>query len=191
METLKSIFTPVTSLRNILEGQGDADAYKELLKDLEEFRFRSSWQGHEMQRQLWRLQDLRDGGGLGFTVELFFLALSQLLSTSSSKRSHSALYTGTFRAVTSDWSKHKESPGTQKLLLSITMSRRWEFEDIYPAYIVDEFLLLLGSVFEGQTGPHIDKARQQLESSRSYGRRRFRERVLMILTRGQAQSLAT
>ena len=25
----------------------------------------------------------------------------------------------------------------------------------YPAYIVDEFLLLLGNIFEGQTGPQI------------------------------------
>jgi hypothetical protein len=25
-----------------------------------------------MKWQLWRLQDLRDGGGLGFTTELFF-----------------------------------------------------------------------------------------------------------------------
>jgi hypothetical protein len=117
-----------------------------------------------MQRQLWRLQDLRDGGGLGFTVELFFLALSQLLSTSSSKESHSALYTGTFRAITSDWSKHKHSLGTQNLLLNIAMSHRWEFDGYYPAYIVDEFLLLLGNIFEGQTGPHIDEARQQFES---------------------------
>jgi hypothetical protein len=110
--------SPALTLRNILEGQGDADAYKELLKNLKFSPF-PGWRGDEMQRQLWRLQDLRDGGGLGFTVELFFLALSQLLSTSSSKESHSALYTGTFRAITSDWSKHKHSLGTQNLLLDI------------------------------------------------------------------------
>ena len=28
-----------------------------------------------MERQLWRLVDLRDDGGLGFTIELLFLAL--------------------------------------------------------------------------------------------------------------------
>src|SRR6266566_4121858 len=143
-----------------------------------------------MQRQLWRLQDLRDGDGLGFTVELFFLALSQLLSTSSSKESHSALYTGTFRAITSDWSKHKDSAATQKLLLDIAMSRD-EFGWQYPAYIVDEFLLLLGNIFEGQTGPHIDNARQQFESFDLYDPRRwFGEKVLEILTSGQAQPLA-
>ena len=181
---------PSLTLRNILEGQGDADAYRELLKNLENFSF-SSWRGDEMQRQLWRLQDLRHGGGLGFTVELFFLALSQLLSTSSSKESHSALYTGTFRAIAAGWSKHKKSLGTQKLLLDIAMSGREEFDFHYPAYIVDEFLLLLGNIFEGQTGPHIDRARQQFESFIMRDTRRFRERALRILTRGQAQLLAS
>jgi hypothetical protein len=182
-QALKSICSPSLTLRNILEGQGDADAYKELLKNLEILPF-SSWRGDEMQRHLWRLQDLGDRSGLGLTVELFFLALSQLLSTSPSKESHSALYTGTFRAITSDWNKHKHSLGTQKLLLDIAtgMSRREEFDEYYPAYIVDEFLLLLGNIFEGQTGPHIDGARQHFESFELYGSRRFREKVLRVLT---------
>ena len=188
-QTLKSMCSPALSFCNILEGQEDADAYKELLKNLENFRFWSGWQGDEMQRQLWRLQDLHDGGGLGFTVELFFLALTQLLSTSSSKGSHSALYTGTFRAITSDWSRHKHSLGTQKLLLDIAMSRREEFDDYYPAYIVGEFLLLLGNIFARQTGPHIDEARQQFESTT--WRSSFDERVLRVLTSGQPQSLAS
>ena len=190
-QTLKGMCTPATTLRNILEGNGDANAYKELLKNLENFHFRPGWQGDEMQRHLWRLQDLRDGGGLGFTVELFFLALSQLLSTSSSEESHSALYTGTLRAITSDWSEHKDSLGTQKLLLDIAMSRREEFDAHYPVYIVDEFLLLLGNVFKGQTGPHIDKSRQQFGSFGLYDPRRFRERVLRVLTQGQGQSLTS
>ena len=181
-QTLKDMCSPAMTLRNIIEDGGDADAYKELLKDLEDFRVSSGWQGDVMQRQLWRLQDLRDGGVLGFTVELFFLALSQLLSTSSSEGSHSALYTGTFRAITSDWSKHKYSLGTQKLLLDIAISRRGEFEVHYPSYIVDEFLFLLGNIFEGQTGPHIDKAKQQFESFGLYGPEWFSERVLRALT---------
>jgi hypothetical protein len=37
-------------------------------------------------------------------------------------------------------------------------------------------------MFEGQIGPHIDKARQQFESLKWYGARRFRERVLRVLT---------
>jgi hypothetical protein len=171
-QTLKSMCSPALTLRDILEGQGDADAYKELLKNLGNF---PGWQGDEMQRRLWRLQDLLDGGGLGFTAELFSLALSQLLSTSPSKEFHSALYTGTFRAITSDWSKHKHSLGTQNLLLDIATSRCWEFVEGYPAYIVDEFLLLLGNILEGQTGPHIDKARQQFESFRWHGPGRLRQ----------------
>jgi hypothetical protein len=187
-KTLKSMCSPALTLRNILEGQGDADAYKEMLESLIDF---SGWHGDEMQRQLWRLQDLDEGGGLGFTVELFFLALSQLLSTSSSEKSHCALYTGTFRAITSDWSKHKYSLGTQKLLLDIAMSRREEFAKHYPAYIVDEFVLLLGNIFEGQTGPHIDRARQRFESIPCHFRGRVLEMVLRILARRQAQSLAS
>ena len=190
-QTLKGMCSPATTLRNILKGNRDTDAYKELLKNLAEFHFWSGWQGDQMQRQSLRLQDLRDGGGLGFTVELFFLALSQLLSASSSKESHSTLYTGTFRAITSDWSEHKDSFGTQDLLLDIAMSRHREFDVHYPADIVDEFLSLLSNIFEGQTGPHIDNARQQFESFRSYGPRRFGERVLKVFTRGQAQSLAS
>jgi hypothetical protein len=198
-QILKSMCSPALTLRNILEGQGDADGYKELLNNLDRFRYSSGWRGDEMQRQLWRLQDLSDGGGLGFIVELFFLALSQLLSTSSSIGSHSALYMGTFRAITSDWSKHKHSLGTQNLLLNIALSRRDEFGGYYPPYIVDEFLLLLGNIFEGEAGPHIDEARRQFESQarrqfesfQSYGSRRYRERVLRILTPGQAQSPAS
>ena len=128
------------------------------------------------------MQDLDNGDGFGFTVELFFLALSQPLSTSPSKESHSALYAGTFRTIRSDWSKHKHSFKTQKLLLDIAMSCRWQFDEYYPAYIVNEFLLLQGNIFEGQTGPYIDEARQRFESSVMYGPRRFRKRVLRVLT---------
>ena len=191
VQTLKSTCSPALTLRNILEGQGDANVYKELLKNLGIFCFSPDWQGDEMQRQVWRLQDLCDGGGLGFTVELFFLSLSQLLSISSSRESHSALYIGMFRAITSDWSEHKHSLGTQKLLLNIAMPRHWEFEDYYPAYIVDEFLLLLANIFEGQTGPHIDEATHSFQFFESGNSRRFREGVMRVLTSGQAQSPAS
>jgi hypothetical protein len=145
-KTLKSLCSPALTLRQILDGQGDAETNKELFKNLIKSFFWPGWQGDVIQRQLWRLQDLHDGGGLGFTVELFFLALSQPLSTSSSNESHSALYTGTFQAITSDWSKHKHSLGTQKLLLYIATSRQLQFDVHFPAYIVDEFLSLLGNI---------------------------------------------
>ena len=185
MRTLKAMCSPAMTLRNILEGQGDANVYSEFLKNLQKFRYYEVLDEiDEMQRQLWRLQDLRDGNGLGFTVDLFFFSLSQLLSTSSSKESHSALYAGTFQAITSDWSKYKDSIGTRNLLLSIATSRYWAFDNHYPANIVNEFLLLLGNIFEGQTGPHIDKARHQLESFVSVGHSGYKEKVLRILTRG-------
>ena len=191
-QTLKGMCSPTPTLRNILEGQGDAEAYKELLENLRNSSF-SSWGGDEMQRQLLHLQDLRDGGGLGYTVELFFLALSRLLSTSSSKESHSALYTGTFRAITSDWSKYKYSLGTQKLLLYIATSRRLEFEGKYPAYIVEEFLVLLRNIFEGQAGSHIDEVIANLTCSWSLDafkfmgmKIKFDDRLLKVITDARA-----
>ncbi len=39
-----------------------------------------------MERRLWRMQDLREGG-FGFSVEMFFLALAELLSTAKSTAS--------------------------------------------------------------------------------------------------------
>jgi hypothetical protein len=178
------------TLRKILEGQGNADEYKELLQNLREFCNSSKWGGNEIQRQLLRLQDLGDGGGLGFVVELFFLALEQLFSTSSSNESLSALYMGTFRAITSDWEANKNSFGIQKLLLDFAWSRRWEFSYVYPIYIIEEFFLLLGNIFEGKTGPHIDEAAQKFESFRVFSTTggKFRDRMLRVLTGAQAQS---
>jgi hypothetical protein len=181
-QILKSMCSPAATLRNILEGQGDADAYKDLLNNLKIFSSRwTRWRGDEIQRQLWRMQDLRDGGGLGFTVELFFLALDQLLSTSSSKESHSVLYMGAFRTITSDWSKHKHSLGTQNLLLYIAYSRFLQFEYDYPAYIVDKFLELLGNYFEGQTRSRIDEVVQQLTSLHIMSGFRFWDRTLEVI----------
>jgi hypothetical protein len=65
------------------------------------------------QRQLRRFQDLSDGGGLSSSVELLFLALKQLLSTSLSQESQSALYVRTFRVITSDWSAYKHCWDTE------------------------------------------------------------------------------
>jgi hypothetical protein len=55
--------------------------------------------------QPWHLQNLRDGGGPGFTVELFLFALNEVLSLSESPHQdpHSTLYIATFRVITSDW----------------------------------------------------------------------------------------
>ena len=186
-QTLKSLCSVVPTLRNILKGQGDADAYKEMRKDLGELSLGMfSWRDNELQRQLWRLQDLRHGRGFGFTVELFFLALSQLLSTSSSKDSHSALYTGTFRAITSDWSEHKDSHGTRKLLLDVALSRSFDFHDKYPDYIVRKFLELMGNIFKGQERVHIDEAVQQLDSFKIYAHETFWGRLSDVIDPARA-----
>ncbi|KAH9061787.1 hypothetical protein EDB83DRAFT_2675448 [Lactarius deliciosus] len=72
-----------------------------------------------MRRQLWRLQDLRDGGGFGFTVELFFLSLRRPLSISSLHESNSVFYTSTFKIITSHWEESRQSLGTHCILLNI------------------------------------------------------------------------
>jgi hypothetical protein len=121
------------------------------------------WPKNLLQRQLWRLQDLCDGGGLGFAVELFLLSLKQLLSTSASHESYSQLYTITLKTITSDWREYKHSLGTQKLLLDAIASRQGFVHGFkYPKYITDELWELLADILEGQTGSHIRSAVQQL-----------------------------
>ncbi|KAI0280111.1 hypothetical protein BGY98DRAFT_965708 [Russula aff. rugulosa BPL654] len=185
-QILRSLCSVGTTLRNVLKGQGDVEAYKQVQKDLGQlFLGVVLRDGNEVLRQLWRLQDLRHGCGFGFTVELFFISLSQLLSTSSSNNSHSSLYTGTFRAITSDWSKHQNSHGTRRLLLDVALSHRFMFQDGYPDYIVNEYLDLMGNFFKGQDG-YIDEAVQQLGSFKSYTNAPFWHRLLNVLISARA-----
>jgi hypothetical protein len=157
------------TLREILEGKKDGDTFQNTIKDLREFL--STWSAklyHPdklFRRQLWRLQDL-SAGGLGFTVELFFLALKQLLSTFSSEESHSEFYIDTFRAITARGSDYRASPGTQKLLLDMIVPYRGIIFDFdYPDYIVTAFLEFLGSILNGHTGDHIYDVVEQLTSA--------------------------
>lgn len=57
-----------------------------------------------------------------------------------------------------------------KLLLTIALSRRGDFDNYYPACIADEFLDLLGDVVEEQAGSHIDLPVQQLTLKLGYVR---------------------
>ena len=122
---------------------------------------------HLMERQLWRLLDLRDGGGLGFTIELFFLVLRRLSPASpspdmsSSSKLREAFYTGTLDVITSKWEESKNSAGMQRILLDILcdliIQGRGMFSDFrYPRYIVKMLLDLVGNMVEGlgQSGPH-------------------------------------
>jgi len=189
LRNLKRICSVAQTFRDILEGQWDTDAFQGKLNNLRQlYGFSPNWLDGLLHRQLWRLQDLRDGGGLGFTVELFFLALKQLLSRSSSR----ALYVGTFRAITSDWSKYEDSLGTQKLLLDMVMPDGLITVSDYPDYIVHEFLKLLGNILEGQIGPHIDSAVQKLTDflhARDWDlRATLLQKVLGVIIRAQASS---
>ena len=161
-QKLKSVCSIASTFRNILQGQWDPEAYMLMKKNLEVFEGLDLGRGNPLERQLWRLQDLQRGG-FGFMVELFFLTLKQLLSTSPSKKFRSSLYIYTFRNITSQWRPYKDSLGTQKLLLDMVASPHCVTSSFdYPDYITDELLVLLGNIFEGQTGPHIDSAVQWL-----------------------------
>jgi len=191
----KRISEVAHTFQNILEGQWNNVTFKEGIKDLQEMLSLVRDDPLRREREVWRLQDLHEGGGLGFTVELFFLALRQLLSTSSSEESHSALLTGTFEAITSDWRKYKNSLGTQKLLLDWVVSDNgiiFNDTDTYPGPIVDAFLRLLANVLEGQGGSHIDDIVQELaEKSHSPWviptRRAFYSKVLGYISPAGAQ----
>jgi hypothetical protein len=191
-KNLKNICSLVPTLLDCLKDRWDASAFQKTFKSLEAFMELSGWQQNRnlLQRQVWRLQDLRDGGGLGFTIELFFLALKQLLSTSSS---HQTLYIVTFRAITSNWAKYKHSLGTQKVLLDMVASYQGIISDFeYPAYITNELLDLLKSVFTGQGGKHIDHAIEELKLHHDLdgrpGRKEWWAKVTRAITQGSAPS---
>ncbi|KAH8994213.1 hypothetical protein EDB92DRAFT_1850790, partial [Lactarius akahatsu] len=129
-----------------------------------------------MMRQLWRLQDVRDGGGLGFSAELFFLSLRRLLSTSSLDESNSSFYTNTFNTITSRWEESKKSLGTHGVLLNIIcdliIPGRGIFSDYsYPESITTMLLDVVGKMLQGYTGPdeHIRDAVREIESANPDG----------------------
>jgi hypothetical protein len=170
---IQSLSTLGRKLRDIIE-ERNTESHEETLKTLETLRkIPVSVHGlnYLMKRQLWRLLDLRDGGGFGYTIEIFFLTLRQLelSSTSSSPELKEVYYTGTFKAVTSDWEKYKGSIGTQRILLDIlcdlVIGNRGTFSNSsYPPYIAEMLLELVGKMVEGHEGfhAHIDDIIQEL-----------------------------
>ncbi|KAI9461309.1 hypothetical protein BJY52DRAFT_220923 [Lactarius psammicola] len=112
-----------------------------------------------MKAQLWRLQDLRDGGYV-FALELFMAAVR----ASKVPMRHSArlLFVGTFKSLTSDWKEHRDAPCTQRLLVLLLQQILPQNNDTpdeeVPTYIIDEFLTLLGELLAGKNGPHVDEA---------------------------------
>ena len=178
-QQLQSVCTLYRRLRDIIERQ-DTGLHEDTLKNLAYLReYPVSLLGlkHLMERQLWRLLDLRDGGGLGFTIELYFLALRRLLPTSPSPDTSPSseltkeFYTRTFEVITSNWAKSKNPAGTQRILLDIlcdlVIQRRGIFSDFtYPPYIVEMLLVLLRKMVEGQRGSHthIDNVLNELRA---------------------------
>ncbi len=157
-------------LRDILEGRGTIEIL-ESLKSIDMIPVPLRRSDGLMTRQLWRLQDLRDGSGLGFTIELFFLSLRQLLSASSSQEHDRVFYAETFRKITSRWRESRESLGTQNILLNIicdlVIQGRGMFSDFsYPEYITTRFLEMVGNMLRGNPGPdsHIEAAMREIES---------------------------
>ncbi|KAI0261954.1 hypothetical protein BC834DRAFT_414191 [Gloeopeniophorella convolvens] len=137
---------------------------KIIREDLKNLDRHLQWQ-QLAERQIWRLQDIADGG-LAFHVELFLLALKRLLPRFSAQDPHRLFYILTFRSVTSDWERCKHSLGTQYILLSVACDMVFEgrgmFSFPYPDWIVNELLTLLDNVIRGQTGAHVESAAQEL-----------------------------
>ena len=113
-----------------------------------------------MTRQVWRLQDIRHGGGLGFTTELLFLALRRLSPTSSSRELKEVFYIGTFKVITSGWESIADLSGTLGILLNIiydlVIKSRGVFSDFhYPPYIVDMLLKLVENMVNKHGDPQL------------------------------------
>ena len=159
-------------LREVLDGQV-ADGHKvvlESLKSVDQVPDLLRRPNGLMKRQLWRLQDLRDGGGRGFTIELFFLSLRRLLSIPSLHESNSVFYIGAFEIMTSRWEESKDSIGTQHILLNIIcdliIQGRGVFSDfLYPEPIKTMLVDMVGSMLRSHAGPseHIRDAVREIE----------------------------
>ncbi|KAH9061797.1 hypothetical protein EDB83DRAFT_879745 [Lactarius deliciosus] len=151
------------NLREVLGGQV-TEGYEELLeclKSIDKVPVALRRPNGLMRRQMWRLQDVRDGGGLGFSIELFFLSLRRLLSISSMDESNSVFYIGTFKVITSHWMQGKESPGTHCILLNIICDLitpgRGIFSDFsYPESITTMLIDTVDNTLQGYVGPDED-----------------------------------
>ncbi|KAN0136301.1 hypothetical protein V8E53_005906 [Lactarius tabidus] len=186
-------------LREILNGgNSESDnAMLESLKILDQIPTPLHRPDSLMTRQLWRLQDLRDGGGLGFTLELFFLTFRQLLSTSVARNSDQVSFCGTFKAITSRWADSTQSLATQNIVLSLAcdliIPRRGVFSDFdYPVYITDMLFNLIGDMLRGSTGSHIDDVRRELEEDSSNKRMdmRLRDKALIAIPQSRPRNMA-
>jgi hypothetical protein len=177
-QRLRLLTSYSSALRDIIDGRGNG-TYEETLKrlkifwgeaDAPNYRYLGVHRRHLMVRQLWRLQDLRDGGGFGFWVELFFLVVCQLMTIPLSPDNLSVIILGMFRTITSTWRQHKLSLGTQRVILNLVCDLAIKDHGLLsnypiPSYVTDELLVLLENMVEGQSGSHIDDAMKELEDA--------------------------
>jgi len=78
-----------------------------------------------------------------------------------------ALYIGTFRTITSNWSESKNLSVMLKTIRNPVAppdSVLSKFNLTYPTYIMDELSALLGNMVEGETGLDIGDAVHQLRA---------------------------
>ena len=159
-------------LRKVLDGQV-ADGHQEVLESLKSVDQVPDLLRRPdglMKRQLWRLQDLRDCGGLGYTIELFFLSLRRLLLIPSLHESNSVFYVGAFKIMTFRLEESRHSIGTQHILLNIIcdliIKGRGVFSDfLYPEPITDMLVGMVSNMLRWYTGPdwHIREAVREIE----------------------------
>ncbi|KAN0135820.1 hypothetical protein V8E53_006272 [Lactarius tabidus] len=172
-QQVRALATLGQKLREVLNGPV-ADGYEEVLeslKSVDQIALSLRRPDGLMKRQLWRLQDLRDGGGFGFTIELFFLSLRRLLSIPSLHGSSSIFYIGTFKVITSNLEENRDSLGTQQILLSLIcdliIQDRGIFSGfLYPEPITTMLIDMIGKMLQAYTGPdwHIRNAVWEIES---------------------------
>jgi hypothetical protein len=109
--------------------------------------------------QLWRLQDLRDGGFV-YMLELFIAAIRS--SKVASHHSSRPLYIGTFRTITSEWKERRNAICSQRLLVNLLHHVLPENNDSpadeVPSYMIDEFLAFVANVLAEKKGSHINDA---------------------------------
>ena len=188
-QQLHGLFGLGRGLRDIVEGRNFEEhrATLESLKSIDKIPIPLRRLNHLMKRQLWRLQDLRDGGGFGFTLELFFLAFRQLPSSSSPELKQ-VVWIGTFRGITSGWENIGHSSGTQRVLLNLicdlVIPHRGVFSGFsYPEYIVDELLELVGTIVvqTGDSQMHVNEAVQELREGPCIDRD-LQSRVLNVIS---------
>jgi hypothetical protein len=109
--------------------------------------------------QLWRLQDLRDGG-LVYMLELCFVAIRS--GKAASHHSSRPLYIGTFRTISADWKERRHAVWTQRLLVNlfrhVLPENNESPADDVPGYIIDEFLPFVANVLAEKKGSHVNDA---------------------------------